>query len=108
MKSLVEKINRDQSWGWLPAQAEHVIESGITIQQIPAPTFSEKARAAYLAEQFRNFDLQAVEIDELHNVYGLLPGKNRPGLMISAHTDTVFDPKTVLQIRRENGLIYGP
>jgi tripeptide aminopeptidase len=108
MKSLVDKINHGMNWDWLPDQAARVIENGIAIQQIPAPTFSEGARAAYLVEQFKNCGLQEVETDELHNVYGLLPGKSPAGVMISAHTDTVFDQKTDLKVRHENDLIYGP
>ncbi len=92
----------------LTAALDHVIEEAITIQQIPAPTFAEGQRAAYVYNRFKGLD--AVEIDALHNVYGRLPGTNRrlPALLVTAHTDTVFDIHTPLDIRRENGRIYGP
>jgi tripeptide aminopeptidase len=108
MKHTVEQLDKSLDWHWLPAQTQYVIEQAIAIQQIPAPTFNEGARARYVAEQFKTIGLTEIQIDELFNVYGLLPGIQKPGLMISAHTDTVFEQSTDLQIRRENDLIYGP
>lgn len=89
--------------------ARWTVEQGIAIQQIAAPTFAECARAAYVAEQFTALGLNNVELDEMCNVYGRLPGKaaTQPGLMVSAHTDTVFAADTDLSIRREGDLIFG-
>jgi acetylornithine deacetylase/succinyl-diaminopimelate desuccinylase-like protein len=108
MKRLVEHIDNSLDWGWLPIYAQRVIDQAIAIQQIPAPTFHEKERATYVAAQFATIGLEQIEIDDLYNVYGVLPGNHQPGLMISAHTDTVFDKDTNLQVRWENDLIYGP
>ncbi len=87
---------------------DQVIEEAITIQQIPGPTFDEARRARYVQSRFQG--LEAVEVDELNNVYGLLPGLNRqlPAILVSAHTDTVFDVSAPLTIQREEGRIYGP
>lgn len=92
----------------LPTRLDRILDEAIRIQQIPAPTFAESARAAYVADRFRG--LESVEVDALHNVYGRLPGSDtaRPALLVSAHTDTVFDAGTSLQIQRQNGRIYGP
>src|SRR5436853_7599585 len=108
MKHTVEQLDKSLDWRWLPAQTQYVIEQAIAIQQIPAPTFNESARARYVAEQFKTIGLKNIQIDEFFNVYGLLPGIQPLGVMISAHTDTVFDEITDLQIRRENDLIFGP
>jgi tripeptide aminopeptidase len=110
MRRLVEKINREVNWDWLPAMSQWVTGQAVTIQQIPAPTFQEALRAAYVKEQFELLNLDQVEVDEAHNVYGLIPGKERnvPGILISAHTDTVFDRDTNLEVRAENGVIFGP
>src|SRR4051812_15414329 len=87
---------------------ERVIDEAITIQQIPAPTFDEARRASYVQSRFQG--LESVEVDELYNVYGVLPGVNRklPAILVSAHTDTVFDAAAPLGIQRQNGRIYGP
>lgn len=110
MKTLVQHIAQDTLWNWLPAAALATIEQAVAIQQIPAPTFEEGERAAYVAAQFRALGLCDIQTDAVHNVWGRLPGKRDdvPGILISAHTDTVFAADTDLAIRREKGLIYGP
>ncbi|MEM6529445.1 MAG: M20/M25/M40 family metallo-hydrolase [Chloroflexota bacterium] len=90
--------------------ADHVIEESILIQQIPAPTFAEGNRATYVEQQFTALGLQDVATDDMFNVFGLLPGEKRgvPGVMVMAHTDTVFPSATDLTIQRNNGTIHGP
>ncbi len=94
--------------------SEHVpqfVEQAIAIQQIPAPTFAEAKRAAYVAQRFSEIGLVDVVQDELHNVYGRFPGSqsaDHPPLVISAHTDTVFPAETDLTIKRQGQITYGP
>jgi acetylornithine deacetylase/succinyl-diaminopimelate desuccinylase-like protein len=75
---------------------EQIIADVIRVQQIPAPTFQEAARADYVYRQFAELGLQDVAQDDLHNVFGRLPGraKNEPPVIVSAHTDTVFAADT--------------
>ncbi len=89
---------------------DEAIEQIIAIQQIPAPTFAEEARAQYIEERFRAIGLKDVSRDAMHNVYGRLPGRdpNRPPLVLSAHLDTVFPAETDLTVRRDGPFIYGP
>jgi acetylornithine deacetylase/succinyl-diaminopimelate desuccinylase-like protein len=110
MRDRVRKIDRMVNWRVLPDTVRYTIEQSKAIQQIPAPTFSEHARAAYVLEQFRALHLQQTAVDAEQNVYGLLPGKQPylPALMIAAHTDTVFPTQTDLALRQENDLMYGP
>jgi acetylornithine deacetylase/succinyl-diaminopimelate desuccinylase-like protein len=86
------------------------IEEAITIQQIPAPTFDEGKRARYVCDRFQQLSLTDVASDDLHNVYGCLPGtdRSRPAVLLAAHTDTVFDARASLAVRREGARIYGP
>lgn len=109
MKALLEHLDKTLGWDSLPERAAWVIDQAVAIQQIPAPTFDEAQRAGYVAQQFALLGLEQIERDELHNVYGLLPGKGRaPGILISAHTDTVFAHETDLQTRVQEDRIYGP
>ena len=87
-----------------------IIELGIAIQQIPAPTCAEAERAAWVEERMRAIGLADVERDELGNVYGRVTGvQPQSALLVSAHTDTVFPPETDLRVRRlSNGLLCGP
>lgn len=87
-----------------------VLDDAIAIQQIPAPTFYEDARARYVRERFARYPLRDVEIDALANVYGRWLGAHpdRPAILLSAHLDTVFPAETDLTIHREGDRVYGP
>jgi acetylornithine deacetylase/succinyl-diaminopimelate desuccinylase-like protein len=95
---------------WAEETAAWAIEQARVIQQIPAPTFAEGERAAWVAEQFRALKLERVEIDAERNVLGLMPGANpgAPALLVTAHTDTIFSADTDLTQRVELNAIYGP
>jgi acetylornithine deacetylase/succinyl-diaminopimelate desuccinylase-like protein len=88
---------------------ERLLDVAVSIQQIPAPTFAEKARAEFVHRLFAKEGLLDVSMDEVDNVYGRLPGKRaaRP-LIVSAHLDTVFPVDTPLDCRREGDRIDGP
>ncbi|MBE2201053.1 MAG: M20/M25/M40 family metallo-hydrolase [Anaerolinea sp.] len=89
---------------------QEIVELIIAIQQIPAPTFAEAERAAYMEQRFAGLGLADVAQDGLHNVYGRFPGHSPTAtpLVISAHLDTVFPANTDLTVQRKDSLIYGP
>lgn len=91
-------------------QIQQAIDLAIQIQQVPAPTFSEHARAILVEKLFRRLGLQEVHQDELNNVYGRYAGQDSslPPVVVSAHTDTVFPAETDLTIRLTGNRIYGP
>lgn len=93
-----------------PATA--LLELCIAIQQIPAPTGKEGARAAWVGARMAALGLQEIVHDEVgHNVYGCWPGvRHQRGLLVTAHTDTVFGINTDLSVRHDaqNGRVYGP
>ncbi|MBP7998431.1 MAG: M20/M25/M40 family metallo-hydrolase [Chloroflexi bacterium] len=93
----------------MPARLAGLVDLAVTIQQIPAPTFAEAERAAFVQSHLVALGLTDVYQDELHNVYGRLRGQ-RPGtpVVISAHLDTVFAAETNLTVRRETQLVHGP
>ena len=86
-----------------------VLETAIAVQQIPAPTFGEAERAAFVAERLRRIGLSSIDIDAIGNVYSRRPGRRGgPALLVSAHLDTVFPRETDLRLRYEGERIYGP
>lgn len=88
---------------------EAVIARCLEIQAIPAPTGAEEARAAYVASAFRALGLADVRCDDAPNAYARVPGASRgPGVLVSAHTDTVFPAETELRARREGERVHGP
>lgn len=110
IKSLIEPLDTRIDWTGLPRLATWLIEQAITLQQIPAPTFEEALRARWMADQFAALGIQEIEIDALHNVYGVRRGQRSdlPAVMVSAHTDTIFAAQTDLTVRREPGIVHGP
>lgn len=107
---MIDRLNRTLRWQWLDELAEWAVEQAVAIQSIPAPTFAEQRRADYVASVFQSFGLTNVEVDDVCNVYGLLVGRRSgtPGILVAAHTDTVFPENTDLTVRREGDIIYGP
>jgi acetylornithine deacetylase/succinyl-diaminopimelate desuccinylase-like protein len=86
-----------------------LLDLAVTIQQIPAPTFEEQRRAAFVLEKFAAEGLQQVMQDEVGNVYGCVKGEgNRKPLVVSAHLDTVFPLNTDLRVACESDKIHGP
>lgn len=110
MNAHLQQVDHTLDWTRLPELSTWTLEQAFAIQQIPAPTFHEAARAGYVAHVMRELGLQQVTIDQRHNVYGLRPADHDPlpGIMISAHTDTVFSAETDLQIHHESNRVIGP
>jgi len=92
-----------------PQLVNQVLELAIEIQQIPAPTFNESKRGAFIYERFIQENLKDVEIDEIGNVLGRLPGSGSAlPIIVSAHLDTVFPSGTDLGCERLAGKVVGP
>ena len=88
---------------------ERLLERAIGVQQVAAPTFAESARARVVRDAFCKAGLRDVAMDDIHNVYGRMPGRaDGKCLILSAHLDTVFAADTDLTIRRTAGRIAGP
>lgn len=110
MKHHIQSLDAKINWHWLDDVAALTVSKALTIQAIPAPTFQEAERARWVAAAFREAGLDEVETDSLHNVFGVLHGADRslPGVMVSAHTDTIFSEDADLSTRQQGELIYGP
>lgn len=91
-------------------EINRLIEIAVAIQQIPAPTFAEGERAAFVREKFIEEGLRDVSIDGLGNVFARLPGKDSTlaPLIVTAHLDTVFPADTDLRVMRDPARIHGP
>ncbi len=100
MKEYIQHLTASLAFNdYLPELATWALDECVRIQQIPAPTFAEADRAAYVAEQFRALGLQDIDTDDLHNVTGVLKGiQSGAGILIMAHTDTVFPASTDLSV----------
>lgn len=107
---MITKLEQQLNWGNLNTLAAQTVERALNIQSVPAPTFEELERAEIVANEFVKCGLQQVVLDDLHNVYGLLPGRDtsKRGLLVTAHTDTVFDRETPLTAKQQGPIIFAP
>ncbi|WP_164156842.1 M20/M25/M40 family metallo-hydrolase [Sandarakinorhabdus rubra] len=94
----------------IAADYDTTVAEVIELTEIPAPPFNEAARAQRVFEKFKALGLENVHIDEIGNVIGTRPGKDRAAkaLMVAAHLDTVFPPGTPIKVRREGDTLHAP
>ncbi len=93
------------------AGAPGVAAEAETIQQIAAPTFAEAERGSYTARRLSALGAVDIDRDAVGNIYGRLPGRQTgPGVLLSAHLDTVFPADTDLSLTHSPGgrQISGP
>ena len=94
---------------WVDASSERVIQEAIRVCEIPAPTFEEAERAAYVKDRFAALGLADVTIDRAGNVRGRRPGAGGgPGVAVGAHLDTVFPKGTDVRVRRDGSRLLAP
>ena len=100
LRQALRFFSRERAW----INAQH-----LELCRIPAPTFFEQKRAAWMLEQFRSMGADA-KIDRAGNVicfpYGDPGG---PLIAVTAHLDTVLAPRQNDDIRiGPDGKFYGP
>ena len=93
----------------IPAREAALVDEQIRICEVPAPPFTEQARAAVLKGLFEQLGLARVRIDKEGNVLGERPGRApRPHLVVAAHLDTVFPEETDVKVTRQGPVLKGP
>ena len=94
---------------FLKADHERCVREQVEITKIPAPTFHEERRAAYMAQQYRALGLSEVTIDENGNVCALRKGSGGgPRVVIDSHMDTVYAEDTPLEPTFDGEFIHCP
>ncbi|MBZ5647195.1 MAG: M20/M25/M40 family metallo-hydrolase [Acidobacteriia bacterium] len=98
------------AFGWFRTHENELRDRQLELVRIPAPPFGEEARGEWLRARFAEIGLDDVHVDEVGNVFGLLPGSDavRPLVAVTAHIDTVFPATTLLNVRREGERLFGP
>lgn len=80
----------------------------VELARIPAPPFGEADRGEWLKKRFQELDLVDIHSDEVGNIFGVLRGRTRQFVSLSAHIDTVFPAGTPLNVRQQGNRLYGP
>src|SRR5256885_2062582 len=98
------------AFAWFQLREQELRRMQLDIARIPAPPFGEVARGQWLREKFNVLGLEEIEVDEVGNVIGVLPGQDRelPAVAVTAHLDTVFPPDTEITIHEDRDRVYGP
>ncbi|MBI3667595.1 MAG: M20/M25/M40 family metallo-hydrolase [Acidobacteria bacterium] len=86
-----------------------ITERHLEVCRIPAPTFQEQERAAYLARLFAEMGYEG-QIDRAGNVTAaVIYDRGAPYVALTAHMDTVLAPRLPEEIVLEpNGVLVGP
>lgn len=91
----------------LDALADAHVAEILALAAIPAPSFEEQERAAYVAGRFREAGLLDVAVDGADNVRGRLAGPSGRTLLLAAHIDTVYPRAAHEPPRRDGGRLIG-
>ncbi len=81
----------------------------VMIGEIPAPTFGEEARVAFIANRFVEAGLARVSVDDKGNAAGILAGTDgRSSLLVTAHADTVVADREQQTVEIRGDRALGP
>jgi tripeptide aminopeptidase len=109
LERLLAESRVEQALAHLKRSEPRTIQAQIDLCEIPAPPFSEEARAAAFRARLQQLGLRHVRIDPEGNVLGERPGRGEgPTLVVSAHLDTVFGAGTDVRVRREGDRLHAP
>jgi len=94
---------------WFAAERRWIDQKHLELCRIPAPTFQEDDRAAWMADEFRALGYK-VTIDRAGNVIASCPAVSEgPFVALTAHLDTVLAPRKPEDISvAGNGRLEGP
>lgn len=94
---------------FLEKDHDRFVRELITLTEIPAPPFKEKARAEALLRMMRQLELSDVEMDAEGNVMGLRRGSGGGEMLaVLAHIDTVFPEGTNVKVKRDGNRLMAP
>lgn len=102
-----------RAFHWLHLHQPQLRQWQLEMVRIPAPPFSESARAAWFLDRFRQLGLANIHLDEEGNALAeLAPSTNSqpdaPCVLLSAHLDTVFPSGTSCDPVELGSRIYAP
>ncbi len=93
---------------WIEETDASTIALQRAIAAIPAPTFGEERRGAFVSDRLRAIGLSEVRTDAIGNVIGRYGDGDGPGVVICSHLDTVFPADTPLEVRASGSRLTAP
>jgi acetylornithine deacetylase/succinyl-diaminopimelate desuccinylase-like protein len=112
VQSLLGSAQYKAMAAYLDQDHDRIVEQNIALQQVPAPTFEEGAKAKLFAQFMQEAGLSTT-IDEAGNVLALWKGRDSKAgkadvHVVGAHLDTVFGRDVDLSIQREGTRLIAP
>jgi tripeptide aminopeptidase len=100
---------------WFSRHEREISDLQLAITAVPAPSFAEQTRAAWLRQRLQPLGL-VLSTDAVGNLLASRHGAHStgqseaqaPSIAVSAHLDTVFPASTPLEVRREQARLLGP
>ena len=112
VSGIISSANFKSATTFFEGDHDRFVRELVTLTEIPAPPFKEKARAAAYLEMLRGLGLSDVEMDAEGNVMGIRRGTgnaaNRPVVAVLAHLDTVFPEGTDVKVTRDGTKLMAP
>ena len=112
VSGIISSANFKSATTFFEGDHDRFVRELITLTEIPAPPFKEKARAAAYLEMLRGLGLSDVEMDAEGNVMGIRRGTgnaaDRSVLAVLAHLDTVFPEGTDVKVKRDGTKLMAP
>jgi tripeptide aminopeptidase len=88
---------------------DRIIENIVSLTEVPAPPFGEKARGVLYRQMLVQAGLSDVQTDAEGNVFGYRRGTGRgPLIVVAAHLDTVFPAGTAVKVTRDGDTLRAP
>lgn len=93
----------------LAARDAEIVRTQVAVAQVPAPTFDEAERAAWVAARLAAVGARDVRVDDAGNVVARRAGRSDlPPVVMCAHLDTVFPREVPHEVRQEGTRLVGP
>ena len=127
VRRIIDSPQFKTATAFLEKDHDRFVRELITLTEIPAPPFKEKARAEAVLALLREHGLADVEMDEAGNVLGLWRGAGgsglgargsqtgvqesggtRPMVAVLTHIDTVFPEGTDVKVKRAGDQLNAP
>ncbi len=109
IKELTGEAHVQNMIEYVQDNVDQVVETIITVCEVPAPTFCERERARLVRGLMSELGGIDAQIDRHNNVVGRYPGEcSTARLAVTAHIDTVFPKDVDVSVQQKNDHLAAP
>src|SRR5688500_9961636 len=109
MSTVLSNVDVKRGIASLERHLHKVVEEGIAICEVPAPTFHEGPRGEFVGRRMEALGLSKPRTDAEGTVLCEMPGPATGGTGVArAHIAAVFGFETPIKVSREGDRLFGP